>query len=76
MANGEKATREYNGIDQEKLQSSPAVIERRQHNDMPFQKMAMPRWNAKGKEKSSLQLACTWVVDHQISMHTPIWLLK
>ena len=27
----------------------------------------MPRWRARGKEKSSVALACTWVVDHQIS---------
>ncbi|KAL6243231.1 Sphingosine N-acyltransferase lag1 [Rhinocladiella similis] len=57
------------GPDREKLEEirrkSP---ERRSHNEAPSQKMAWPRWERKGKEKSSVALACSWVVDHQIGI--------
>ncbi|EXJ81157.1 hypothetical protein A1O3_07447 [Capronia epimyces CBS 606.96] len=55
--------------DQEKLEriSQPAS-NRRPHNDAPSQKTAWPRWHKRGKEKSSLALAGTWAVDHQIGL--------
>lgn len=43
-----------------------AIEQHRAHNASPSQKTAMPRWRVKGKEKSTIALACTWVVDHQI----------
>lgn len=58
-------------MDQEKLVTgSVMAIEHRQHNVSPSQKTAMPRWRGKGKEKSTIAHACTWVVDHQISTFT------
>lgn len=58
------------GPDQEKLeQITQSTVDRRQHNDTPSQKTAWPRWESKGKEKSSIALACTWVVEHQISKY-------
>ena len=59
-------------MDSEKLQPVfPAHLER-QHNDSPSQKTAMPRWRSRGKEKSSIALACTWIVNHQISMSVKV----
>lgn len=61
-------------MDQEKSAiASGMAMEHRSHNTSPSQKTAIPRWRAKGKEKSTIALACTWVVDHQISMSlTPL----
>jgi hypothetical protein len=42
--------------------------EHRQHNESPSQKTMIPRWRSKGKEKSSIALLCTWIVDHQIGI--------
>ena len=53
-------------LDQEKHEI--LLSEHRQHNVSPSQKTAMPRWRSKGKEKSSIALMCTWIVDHQIGM--------
>jgi len=53
------------GHDQEKLEMA-TTVEHRPHRGSPSQKTALPRWRIKGKEKSSVALACTWVVDHQI----------
>jgi hypothetical protein len=53
------------GLDQEKQTMSYHQTEHRQH-DGPSQKTALPRWRNKGKEKSTIALACTWIVDHQI----------
>ncbi|RMZ80499.1 hypothetical protein DV737_g2946, partial [Chaetothyriales sp. CBS 132003] len=44
-----------------------ACPEARQH-DAPSQKTAFPRWPQQGTEKSSIALACTWIVLHQISI--------
>src|SRR5436305_9693176 len=56
-------------MDQEKLAMSSVVAgEHRPHNASPSQKTAMPRWRGKGKEKSTIARACTWIVDHQISI--------
>ena len=58
-------------MDQEKLVTGNVMaIEHRPHNASPSQKTAMPRWRGKGKEKSIIAHACTWVVDHQISTFT------
>ncbi|KIW76218.1 hypothetical protein Z517_10964 [Fonsecaea pedrosoi CBS 271.37] len=55
--------------DQEKLeQISHLTMEHHQHSQSPSQKTAWPRWERKGKEKSTIACACTWVVDHQISI--------
>jgi hypothetical protein len=55
-------------MDQVKSGTSGAMaVEPRSHNASPSQKTAMPRWRRKGKEKSTIAHACTWVVDHQIS---------
>lgn len=66
--------------DQEKLNRTAHVsTEHRQHNVSPSQKRTFLRWPQKGKEKSSVALACTWVVDHQIGnnpMPTPNTYLK
>ena len=56
-------------MDQEKYQPGPSHIEHKQHNASPFQKTAMPRWRVRSKEKGTVVLACTWIVDHQISKH-------
>ncbi|KEF60460.1 uncharacterized protein A1O9_02021 [Exophiala aquamarina CBS 119918] len=54
--------------DQEKLERvAHPQTDHRQHNVSP-QKRALLRWQQKGKEKSSIALACTWVVDHQITI--------
>lgn len=54
--------------DQEKLETiTHPTIEPRQHNESPSQKASWPRWERKGKEKSSIARLCTWIVDHQIS---------
>lgn len=52
--------------DQEKLQEVTRHSERRQHNDAPSQKTAMPRWPRRGKGKSTVSHICSWVVEHQI----------
>lgn len=52
--------------DQEKLQRVPKSPERRPHYDAPSQKTAMPRWPRRGKEKNSVALTCSWIVEHQI----------
>ena len=54
-------------MDQEKL-SPPdqSAAEYKSHNASPSQKTAIPRWRFRGKEKSSIQLLCTWIVEHQI----------
>ena len=57
-------------IDQEKLAHGALAHDHRTHNVSPSQKTAMPRWRNKGKERSSLELACTWVVDHQIGIYS------
>ena len=62
------SSRERDMTDQEKLSPIASTQEHRQHNASPSQKTAMPRWRSKGKEKSTMQLACTWVVEHQIGM--------
>src|SRR5271168_1224159 len=55
-------------MDQEKLVTDNVMDQKhRPHNASPSQKTAMPRWRGKGKEKSTIAHACTWVVDHQIS---------
>lgn len=51
--------------DQEKQTMMTAPTEPRQHEG-PSQKTALPRWKNRGKEESSVALACTWIVDHQI----------
>lgn len=58
-------------FDQEKLRIQ-AHLEQRQHSDSPSQKTAMPRWRPKGKEKSSIALACMWIVEHQIGISLTI----
>jgi hypothetical protein len=63
-------------MDQEKFGTSgDMAIEHRPHNASPSQKTAMPRWRGKGKEKSTIAHACTWVVDHQISTVTKTLIL-
>ncbi len=62
---GSTSLRRRSGLDQEK-QTLPPHAEHRQHEG-PSQKTALPRWRNRGKEKSSIALVCTWVVDHQIS---------
>lgn len=63
----QKRTSNPNMHDQEKLDRIAHLsAEHRQHNVSPSQKRALLRWQQKGKEKSSIALACTWVVDHQI----------
>ncbi|KAI1623124.1 acyl-CoA-dependent ceramide synthase [Exophiala viscosa] len=58
-----------NGLDQEKLETiTDLTLERRSHNAAPSQKTAWPRWVRRGREKSSIALACAWVVEHQISI--------
>lgn len=57
-------------VDQEQLKKAPTHREHWHSKESPSQKTFMPRWHAKGKEKSSVALACTWIVDHQISMHS------
>ncbi|KAJ9604034.1 Sphingosine N-acyltransferase lag1 [Cladophialophora chaetospira] len=57
--------------DQEKMaQSSHTIPVHRQHKDSPSQKTAWPRWERKGKEKSTIARVCTWIVDHQIGIST------
>lgn len=58
------------GTDRESLGAVPASHEPKPHNDSPSQKTAMPRWRTRGHEKSSIALACGWIVDHQISTYT------
>lgn len=53
-------------MDQEKMDRRPVSHDSRSRNDAPSQKTAVPRWRFKGKETSSIDLACTWVVEHQI----------
>ena len=54
-------------VDQEKTaqlhHNTPAL---HQHNESPSQKATWPRWDRKGKERSTIARMCTWVVDHQI----------
>ncbi|EHY59147.1 Sphingosine N-acyltransferase lag1 [Exophiala dermatitidis] len=55
--------------DQEKLERiCQSTTNRRPHNETPSQKTAWPRWHERGKQKSSVALACAWVVDHQIAI--------
>jgi len=57
-----------NGLDQEKLETiTDLTLERRSNNVAPSQKTAWPRWARRGREKSTIALACAWVVEHQIS---------
>ncbi|RMZ91221.1 hypothetical protein DV736_g1516, partial [Chaetothyriales sp. CBS 134916] len=53
--------------DQEQQQYLAHIPEARQH-DAPSQKTAFPRWRQQGTERSSIALACTWIVLHQISI--------
>ncbi|ETI23757.1 hypothetical protein G647_05563 [Cladophialophora carrionii CBS 160.54] len=56
-------------MDQEKLEPISATTPGlRQHNESPSQKTAWPRWERKGKERSTIARMCTWVVEHQISI--------
>ena len=50
---------------------APDMVGQEHHrsNTSPSQKTAMPRWRGKGREKSTVELACTWIVDHQISAY-------
>ncbi|KIV91354.1 hypothetical protein PV10_05900 [Exophiala mesophila] len=58
-----------NLIDQEKVQQPPVqMVEHRQHAQSPSQKTVLPRWHKKGKERSTIALICSWMVDHQISI--------
>ena len=52
-------------MDQEK-QAVRSLEPEHRHNDAPSQKTAIPRWR-RGKEKSTIALVCTWIVDRQIS---------
>ncbi|KAJ9494760.1 Sphingosine N-acyltransferase lag1 [Exophiala xenobiotica] len=57
------------GADQEKLEKiTEQTLDRRSHNETPSQKTAWPRWHRKGKQRSTTAVACSWVVDHQISI--------
>ena len=77
-ASGDRSHRGRLTNDQENFlqQDRVVTIESRSQNVSPSQKTAFPRWRHKGREKSSIILACTWVVDHQISMRTSIPILR